>query len=157
MMYLLLLFLLAGCGVASPWHCDTISAASHQFDSSRLTYKTPSSHLGLELLKAGDKIYAFLFLDQHRFSTDNAPVKIFLTIGDEQLTEILPVRKGGMKILLSNEMSEKLILGLQEGKSAVILGGGFQETIDPADFEPAYSKFMKGESLFSNLLKDPLE
>lgn len=156
MIYLLLL-LLAGCGKGSPWHCETISAASRQFDSSRLTYKTPSSHLGLELLKTGEKVSAFLFLDQHHFSAGNDLAKIILKIEDEEITEILPVRKGGMRILLSNEITEKLILGLQEGKVAVILGGGFQETIDPAAFDAAYSKFMKGQSPFSTLLKDPLE
>ncbi len=155
----LILFTTA-CGGANLWHLDSISAGDPSFDSSRLTFKNPHSHLTLELLRASGNFEVFLSLNQYTLTPlPNDPHSTLLTLQIDGVasSQSVPVRTGGMRIKLPPEMAARLILALQDGLPVGILVGGFQDTIAPESFHEKYSQFLKGHSFFSNLLKGPLE
>jgi hypothetical protein len=158
--YLLVLLLLGGCA-SSPdfWHADAIATGNALYDSSRLIYDSPHSHLKLEFLKTGKDTAAYLFLDQFRFtpqSPDSRSTEVTFTIGETVLQESIYLREGRMRLKLSTELTERIIFALQEGKQVAIVANELKETIDPGSFQTAFAKFLKGSEPL-NFIKGPFE
>ncbi|MDE3045827.1 MAG: hypothetical protein KGJ02_04190 [Verrucomicrobiota bacterium] len=146
--------LLSSCGSSSNWRYDSIANQESPYSSSRLLYNDPTSHLKLELLKIGDQLQAFVFLNIHRFRpSPNQMVEVTLSIDDHTFREAAPCREGKMRLLLPPSLTEQLILALQEGKPVGILIDGFQGTISPDQFADFYSKLLNGEGEWMNYIK----
>src|SRR5689334_10649314 len=77
--FVALTFLLAACSGPTAWHVDSISTGDQHFDSGKLVYRSPSSHLKLEFLRTATGISGFLSLHQHRFPT-TPETEVSLTI-----------------------------------------------------------------------------
>lgn len=121
-----LLLLLASCSApASHWTSESIAAGDSQFDLSRYTFRT--SELGLELVKMGGEVKAFLTLTHYRFSGK----PITLIFPDETLEEKPLLHQGKMRISLSPHLTERLIQALQRREKVSILVDDFEETLDP--------------------------
>lgn len=151
-----LVFLL-GCGTSSSWRYDSIANDRSAFESARLVYQDPASHVKLEFLKVDDHISAFLFLTHHRFTaSQNRLVEVTLSIEDQQFKESLPYHEGRMRLALSPELATKLIFALQEGKTVGILVDGFRGTISPDQFDPFYNKLLNGDTDWLKFIKGPL-
>lgn len=130
-----------------------------QYDSSRLTYYSPLSHLSLEFLKIGRETASYLFLRQFKFiptSTDAQLTEVAFTIGETEVLESLLLREGRMRLKLSPEVTRQMILGLQEGKQITIVASGIKEIIHPASFEKAFAKFLRGDEPL-NFIRGPFE
>jgi len=157
---LLFLALLGGCANApDPWHLDAIATGNPHYDSSRLVYNSPLSHLKLEFLKTEKATAAYLFLQQHRFTPaadDPHSAEVFFTLGGMVFKESIHLREGRMRLKLSSEVTERIIFALQEGEQVAIVANGLKETIDPGSFEAAYAKFLKGSAPMK-FIKGPLE
>ena len=115
---------------------------THLPDSSRFVYNAPSSHLKLELLKTNTTT-AFLFLDQHHFTSP----EITFSINGATFHETGSLRQGNQRIKLSPETTRQLILALQEQHEIGILADGFsriqiQERYDPQG--PSWLTAIKG-------------
>ncbi len=154
------LFTAGGCSNTPDfWHTDAISTGNPHYDSSRLIYDSPLSHLKLEFLKTEKNTTAYLFLDQFRF-TPNSPgsrsTEVFFTIGETILKESIYLREGRMRLKLSPELTEQIIFSLQEEKEIAIVANELKETIDPSSFQMAFAKFLKGSEPL-NFIKGPLE
>jgi len=154
-----LLFLASCASTPNFWYTDALLTGNPLYDSSRLVYDSPLSHLKLEFLKNQEETVAYLFLDQHRFTPDRANpqvAEIFFKMGEDILKESIYLREGRMRLKLSRELTEQMILALQEGKPVTIIANELKEIIDPASFEKAYAKFLKGSGPL-NFIKGPFE
>jgi hypothetical protein len=139
-----LIWLLAACGgQPSAWHLDSIATGDRQFDSGKLVYAVPSSHLKLEFLRTETGISGFLYLQQHRFK-DVPQTEALVTINGEQTKHALPVRSGRMRLALPPELTQTLLSALHIGHEAVILIDGFELTVSPARFEEKYAGLSGG-------------
>lgn len=139
---------------------DSIATGEAQFDSSRLVYTTPASHLNVEFLRIGDGIHGTIALDRFSFTplkNDPRSTDLVLAINGENFNYTIPLRKGGMKAALTPEITAKIILALQEGKEVAILVAGASQILTPQSFDEKYRKFSKKQTIFSNLFKGPLE
>lgn len=137
------MFLLAACNQPSAWHLDSIATGDRQFDSGKLVYAVPSSHLKLEFLRTETGISGFLYLQQHRF-IDVPHTELLLTINGEQSKHLVPVRSGRMRLALPPELTQTLVSALHIGHEAVILIDGFELTVSPARFEEKYAGLSGG-------------
>ena len=156
--YLLLLVLLMGCSNSSSWRYDSIPNGETTFESSRLLYSSPTSHLKLELLKLGEGIQASLYLSLHRFTASSShSVKVTLSVDGKEFSEQIAYHEGRMRLSLSKQLTEILLFALQEGKPVAILVDGFQETISPEQFAPCYSKLLNGNTNWLKYIKGPVE
>jgi len=136
--------LLAACGgQQNAWHLDSIATGDRHFDSGKLVYAEPSSHLKLEFLRTEAGVAGFLYLQQHRFR-DVPHTELLLTINGEQTKHLLPVRSGRMRITLTPELTRTLISALQQGSEPVILIDGFELTVSPALFAEKYAGLSDG-------------
>jgi len=155
------LFLAAGCSTSNLWRLDAISAGDAAFDSTRLRFSNPDSDspVTFEMIKVGDQIESFLNLNQFRWGSEKngTSVKGTFVIGEERFDEDLPLREGRMRLRLSSEMTERVILALQDGKKVSILIDGFEETLDPQQFARTYGRFLGKKALFQKILKGPFE
>ncbi|HEY4255387.1 MAG TPA: hypothetical protein VGM34_03465 [Chlamydiales bacterium] len=145
---------------AAPWRLDSIATGDHSSDSSRLIYSTSSSHLKLEFLRIGKELFAYLFLQQHKFvpsSTNPGHVELSLTLDGIETKHFLPMRHGSMRLPLPEEIKEKLISALQDGKEVGILLNGFEQTISPSLFQERYKEFVGGTVDFFQFIKGPLK
>ncbi len=152
----------AGCSSPNYWKLDAIAAGNRSFDSSRLCYSDPNSDspLVFEILKVGDQIDSFLNLNQFHWGSDSknlSTIKGTFLIGEERFEEEIPLREGRMRLRLSSEMTERMILALHEGKKVSILIDGFEETLDPNQFPRTYEQFLGKKALFQSILKGPFE
>jgi hypothetical protein len=141
------------------WQSDALATGSSQYDSSRLIYDSPLSHLKVEFLKTEKETAAYLFLDQFQFTPSNLDshsTDVFFTIGETLLKESIYLREGRMRLKLSAELTERILLALQEGKQVAIVADAFKETIEPGSFQAAFAKFMKGSEPL-NFIKGPLQ
>lgn len=163
--FLFFLFVLCSCANQNRWELDAI-AGNQTFDSSRIRYSNPQnpSPLAFELIRIGDRIEAFLNLSRYRLSPspeDPSSVKTILSIEGERYEESVPLLEGRMRIRLSNETAERIILALQDGKKVSILIDDFEETLEPNEFSRTYNKFLGNQLLgngfrLENLFKGPL-
>lgn len=156
----LFFLLLTNCGSNTSWRLDSISTGEASFDSSRLSYQSPASHLKIEFLNISDEIRGFISLSQYRVtpSKDNPhAVEVTITIDGESQSALLPLRAGKMRIGLTDEITSQIILALQEGKEVVILLNGDSATISPLSFGDFYGEFLKKRTTFSNFFKGPFE
>ncbi|HEX2582509.1 MAG TPA: hypothetical protein VHL30_00135 [Chlamydiales bacterium] len=141
------------------WQTDALVTGSPQYDSSRLLYDAPLSHLKLEFLKTEKGTSGYLFLDQFRFtlSTPDSPsMDVFFTIGETLLKESIYLREGRMRLKLSAELTERILSALQKGQQVAIVADAFKETIEPDSFQTAFAKFLKGTEPL-NFIKGPLQ
>jgi hypothetical protein len=60
-----------------------------------------------------------------------------------------------MRFPLSESLAQALISGLQVGKPVSILIGDISEVFSPQSFASTYAKFLEGESLLAERIKDP--
>jgi hypothetical protein len=158
--YLFFLLVLGGCSsFPDPWQLDAIATRNPRYDSSRLLYNSPLSHLKLELLKTEKEITGYLFLQQFQFTpepADSHSTEVFFTIGETILKESIYLREGRMRLKLSAELTMRIIFALQEGKQVAIVANELKETINPGSFEKAFAKFLKGSEPL-NFIKGPFE
>lgn len=152
------LFFLAGCASHTSWKYDTLAKESDSIGSARLLYSDPksSSSIRFEMTRIGYQTTAYLNLIQHRLSQDSK-VAVSLYYENEIYEEEVPVLEGKMRLRLSQEMTERLIQALREGKQVKITADGFQETLQSESFNPLYQRLVKNGSFLQNILKGPLE
>jgi hypothetical protein len=144
----------------TPWRLDAISTQDASFDSSRLVYSTPASHLKLEFLRIGQELFAYLFIQQHRLATlVTKPDHVEVTLSIDGVTNkhFLPLRKGSMRLPLPKELRDSIILALQDGKEVGILLDGFKQIISPASFQEKYEEFLGGTVDFFQFIIGPLK
>ena len=158
--FISIFFLLASCtNVQDPWKLDGMETGYAQYNSSRLTYSAPLSHLSLEFLKTGKETASYLFSRQFKFiptSSDSKKTEVTLTIGEKIIFESLPLREGRMRLKLSPETTQQIIHSLQQGKQITIVTSGIKETIYPATFEIAFEKLLRGDKPL-NFIRGPFE
>ena len=152
-----LCLLLCGCVTQSSWKLDGIAAGDTLFDSTRLR-SMDRSPLTFEMVKMGDEILAFLYLNQFHFtpSSEDSILATFL-IGDQRFQETLPLHEGHMRAPIPQTVTEEMILALHSGKKVSILVDSFEKNLDPDQFPKFYSRFIGKRPLFSNLFKGPME
>ena len=78
-------------------------------------------------------------------------IKAEFRIGEEKIEETLPLLEGNMRLRCSSQLTERLIVALQEGKEVIILVDGFEERLNPAHFLRAYKKLQAKETFLKNL------
>jgi len=139
-----LFVLLAGCSLSDPWSQDGLIEGDGSFASKRLSYTPLAGHppWRLEFFRDGDELGVFLSLVQHRFHALDAGVKVKISVAGEVFEEWTPVFAGGMKIKLSQRLTNTLILALQEGKKVSILVGEWEEAILAGSFKRKFTKLM---------------
>jgi len=158
MKYCVFLLLLAGCSNSSSWRYDAIPNGESAFESARLLYSSPASHLKLELLKLQGTVRASLFLTLHRFTASPShSVQVTLSIDGKQFSEPIAYHEGRMRLSLSKQLTDILLFALQEGKPVAILVDGFRETISPEQFAPYYSKLLNSNTDWLKYIKGPIE
>jgi hypothetical protein len=161
--YFLSLALLAACASSNPWKLDLISTGNEVYDSARLVYRdpdTPSPTLLFEILRVSQEPEVFLSLTHQKFTplkSDPSCIKVFFTIDGIQTEELIPLLEGRMRLRFPAPLANRLINSLQDGKQVGILVDGFEETLDPREFQTTYDKFAKSPSFFRNLLRGPLQ
>ena len=150
------LFVLLAFGCANPtlWKFDALETGLAEFDSARLLYSDPksASPLRFEIDRIGYEIVAYLNLAQYKL-TQGPSVVVSLKIGDEVYEEELPILEGRMRLRLSQTMTRKLVLALQEGKSVKFSTDGFEETLQCDNFTPLYQKLVKNTEFLQNILQ----
>lgn len=149
---------MASCAAPVSWKYDALDAGSAQFDCARLQYLDPrsSSPLRFELSRIGYEIGAYLNLVQYRLSPHSS-ILVQLKYGDETYEEKIPVLEGKMRLRLSQEMTERLVAALQEGKQVKIAADGFEETLQSESFNPLYQRLVKNSQFLQNILKGSTE
>ncbi len=156
----LFLLLLAGCTLSSPlWRIDTLSTGDASFDIARLRYTSPQNAppLTFELLRMGEEVAAYLSLTRFRFTpTEEGLLNVRLRIDQQSWDELVPLHEGKMRVRLSPETTQRLILALQEGKEVGILVDDFEETLDPRQFAPSLNQFLGNGSFLQRILRGPL-
>jgi hypothetical protein len=160
--YFPLLILISGCTYVSPWRVESIAAGDKTFDSSRMRYQNLfiATPLLFEFLRVGDGLEAYLCLTQFRWnpSPENPQAVKAQFIIDGETTEVyLPLLEGRMKLRLPTELTTTLILALQDGKKVGILIDGFEETLDPENFNRSYNKFLKNRVSLQSIFKGPVQ
>lgn len=149
--------LLTSCATPTAWRLDTIATGDPAFDSTRLSYHTPSN-LRIELLRIGQDVSTFLSLRQHRFAPsplDPSRIDVTLVIDGQNFHDLAPSREGRMRLKLSKEMTEHLTRALQEGREVDIVLDGFQETISPQAFKERYEQLTAESWDLMNFIKGP--
>lgn len=104
-------------------------------------------------MKFADETDIFLNLSYFRFSQNSLPITFL--IEENVFKEPVSVYEGGMRIKISEQMSNLLIQALQMGQKIDILIDGFHERLDPDQFPAAYSRFLEGGQM--NFLRGPIE
>lgn len=157
----LLCLLLVSCSSTQSWRLDAIQAGDQTFNCAKLVYIDPkSAPLNFEIICQGTVVEAFLYLSKHKLTPPSdhpQSINIEFTIDDQQFCESAPLLEGRMRIRLPQEVADKLILALQEGKKIDILLDGFQQRLNPDCFPKLYAKLVKPTDQLTNRLKGLFE
>lgn len=155
---ILLSGLISGCVVPNAWKMDGIVATDPSVASTRLRYVslTQDTPLSFELLRSGDLFDSYLNLHQFTWRPSQV-VSVVFQMGDQEMTEELPLLQGKMRLKISPELTEKIILTLQQGQKVGILADGFEMTLEPDMFARTYNRFLGKRALFQNIFKGPME
>lgn len=136
---------LVGCSALDPWSQDGIVSSDGTFASKRLSYAPTSGYppWRIEFFREGEELRAFVSLMRHRFRpADFGRVRVRLSLEGEVLEELTTLFEGGMKVKLSDRLTNSLIRALQEGKKVSILVGEWEETLEAASFKRKFTKLM---------------
>ena len=157
----LICLILAGCAGTQSWRLDAIEAGDKAFNYTKLIYIDPkSAPLNFEIICQDTLVEAFLYLTKHKLTPPQEhpqSIDVEFTIDDQRFCESVPLLEGRMRLRLPQELAERLILALQEGKKIDILLDGFQQRLNPECFPKLYAKLVKPTDQLTNRLKGLFE
>ena len=147
------LTLTSGCASAPLWRVDGLEGA---LLSSRLRYVSPerSSPIVFEMFLQNGHIASFLHLTRFHWS-QNSSLDATFQFGSKTGKETLPVLEGGMRIRLSDALTQELISTLQEGEEVVILIDGMEKRLLPEAFSSHFEQFTNAGFSLKKFLKGP--
>lgn len=132
-------FFLGGCVGQKAWLLQSIPTQEKEFYLTKLvTQDLDFSSLELELFSNLGKIEAILITKGLPLSSKT--YKVCLTIDEKNCEDEALVFQGGMKLKLSEKMTQSIIESLLEGKKIDILLDGFSKTLSPDQFAENFLK-----------------
>jgi hypothetical protein len=142
---LLVCFIATACSSKENWKYTQLEGTH----TARLSYSTQNEPF-LEIFKIEDKYHGYLYIPHIQKKQKEIP--LHLHIKDEQLTYLAIEHKGGHKLLLSEEVIEKILSALSEQNIVSIETLGYKSTLNPSGFEQAHKKLQKPFSRIFRLL-----
>ncbi|MES2199308.1 MAG: hypothetical protein V4489_03990 [Chlamydiota bacterium] len=158
--YFLLLGVLlisTACAPKSHWKHSQIDGSSSQHDSSRLSYKTPNTHntLQMEIIHRKKSCKGYLFVQGRVIPESKDHPKqalISMQIAGETTSYLVPRYEGGHRLSLPEDLLQKILQTLEEGKEVTLLTSGYLTTLDPKGFSSIHEKWKKN-SYFHSFIK----
>jgi len=144
LLYLFFPLLFSACTTTSQWKLNNLSGAGAQFHSVKLKHKSSDLIRGLELefLRLHDKIFAYINVYSQTVPSSTTPdcASVTLHMGGEVYEDVAKKLEGGQRLLLKEDMAEKIITALSKGQSVTIILNGYEEVITPESFIPNFQK-----------------
>jgi hypothetical protein len=136
-----LFFSLAACQRESPWAVSQIQTGNKAFDSSRLSYfsKDKINGIDLEWIQTETELYCYLQVHSHAIQNP----QVTLIIGDEKEQFSCPRHRGGQRLLLPEELKQKILSALEAGSSLTLTVDDYRVTLEPTDFRRSFKKMQK--------------
>ncbi len=156
---LLLLGVLTACTPQGHWKHAYLNTGT-EFSSSKLAYVFPDPHnsIHLEILRSETSCTGYLFVHSHPIasvSTDPKKALVSLQVGDN-VSSFLAIRhEGGHRLLLPEDMLEKVLLALSQDQTVLLETSGYKAKLSPEGFSRVYAKF-QNPSKFPRLIQLPL-
>lgn len=132
--YTLLLLLLTACSTPQAWTTAAVVTKKHQFDSTRvkLDSKNTLTGIGVEFLQGNFGTIGYLTVAARSippFQGDEERAIVVMAIGEEKLPFEAHRLRGGQKLRLPDEATEKLLTHLRDGEEITLYLEGFMERL----------------------------
>lgn len=136
--------LLCSCARNDPWAINHIKAGSPEFDSSKISYRSPDPLRGLdlEILQVGNLVHTTFQVQSHTIpSHEGNPKNALLTfvIVGNTYSDIVSCHEGGQRVSLSDKMQELLISSLKKNLPVTVRLGTFETIIQAEKFTKYYT------------------
>lgn len=152
--------LLTACASSNNWRHGHVNSGTSDFSSSRLSYTNPNPSQGmdLEIIRTNKASRGYLAVHSHPilpYEKDPKKALVSLQIEHESFSCIASRHEGGHRVLLPEEIVQKIILSLMNGKEVLIETSGYKAQISPEGFSDHYLKFQNPSNM-KNLIKMPI-
>jgi hypothetical protein len=123
------------------WSVSQMETGQEEFNSSRLTYSSRDKINGIDLewIQTEDKLYCYLQVHAHPIQHP----RITLIIDDRIEAFDALCHRGGHRLLLPEEASQKIMVALRAHQSLALKVDGYESMIDPTSFEQSLQKMQK--------------
>jgi len=141
-----LLLLSTACSSQKDWNYQEVVSKSSQFDSALLQYHSANelTGVGVELIKGSFGTLGYLNVVARQIPPlpDNPETAIVVfEIDDEKIPYKAERMKGGQRLLLPDEATEKLIATLKSNQTITIYLNGYMTKLEQSNFSKCLKKF----------------
>lgn len=153
------LFTTVACTPKSHWNLSQIDGGSSQFNSSRLSYSiaNTSNPLQMEIIRREKSCKGYLFVKGRTLIEHPEHPKrslLLVQIKEETSSHLVSRYEGGHRLLLPDDLLEKILKALQEGTEVTLKTSGYHTVLNPTGFSSSYEKWQKN-TRFSSFIKSP--
>lgn len=142
MIWLIALFALASCQSHSQWQKQTIR--ENKSAVARTVYRTqdPTRGIDVEIIEADKELYVYL-----QVHSEISEEKAQVFINGKKSFPLIP-HKGGQRFSLDKEAKEALLSALKEENAVTISLCGYQEILEPSNFDRKEPSVLKKIRLY---------
>lgn len=110
----------------------------------KISFPPANSYSGIEmdLTRLNHEVVAYLNVFSIDLAAPDQLIDVRVVIENQESTYQARILKGGQRVLLPLEATEKMIEALSEDLQVYIQMGRYEQTIDPANFSNAYGELM---------------
>lgn len=135
----------SSCSHPQQWAFQRIDAGDQQFNSTKLTYHSqdPINGIDLELMQTPNLLRSYLnvhSLPIPSLKDDPKATAVNLCIGDNTYQFLARRHEGGQRLVLPQEMTEKIIEGLLQHLPLKIKVPGYAVVIEAEGFEEKFQQ-----------------
>jgi len=142
MIWLLAVFALASCQKHSQWQKQTISENKSAVTRTIHRTQNPTQGIDVEILQTDGEFTVYL-----QVFSEIPEGKARLTINRKKSFSLIP-HKGGQRFSLDEAAKEALLTALKEGEMVAISLCGYEEILQPSNFDRKESSVLKKIRLY---------